>query len=200
MGPWSRSFLAAVAGNAERQELEVTELKIEPGLISARVDGCTVELSAAPIPKRTWDAVRRFGAGMGPLDEALKGRTQSVHLEHLLEEDWDVRLIPRATAINRACSCDPAGGCVHELALAHAVAERFDRTPMQLLEWRGIGGAQPVRGTSDPWRGRELAPLGAPRRMPVDAVLKRLAETDLQDLPETLRPAYERLRTAPPAD
>jgi hypothetical protein len=50
------------------------------------------------------------------------------------------------------------------------------------------------RAVADPWRGRDLAPLAARRRMSVDAVLKRLGRTDLQELPERLRPAYERLR------
>jgi len=33
MGPWSRSFVAAVAGNAARPELEVEALRIDPGEI-----------------------------------------------------------------------------------------------------------------------------------------------------------------------
>src|SRR5205823_6523460 len=88
MGPWSRSFLAAVAGNAERPSLEVTDLKIEPGVSSARVEGCEVSLSAAPIPQRVWSAVRRYADGIQQLEDALEGRVQSVHLEHLLQEDW----------------------------------------------------------------------------------------------------------------
>src|SRR5205823_737789 len=83
MGPWSRSFLAAVAGNAERPDLEVTDLKIEPGVISARVDGFEMSLSAAPIPQRVWAAVTRYADGIQQLEDALEGRAQSVHLEHL---------------------------------------------------------------------------------------------------------------------
>jgi len=54
MGPWSRSFLAAVVGNAERPDLEVRNLRIEPGLITAEVEGCEVAITAPLIPTRIW--------------------------------------------------------------------------------------------------------------------------------------------------
>ena len=102
MGPWSRSFIAAVAGNAERPDLAVEDLRIEPGVISARVDGCEVTLTAAPIPQRMWTAMTRYAQGMGQLEDAVEGKFQSVHLEHLLEEDWGEQLDP-------AAACDRAG-------------------------------------------------------------------------------------------
>ena len=79
-------------------------------MISARVDGCEVTLTAAPIPQRIWTAMTRYAKGMGQLEDAVEGRVQSVHLEHLLEEDWGEQLIPRPRAIARVCSCDADDG------------------------------------------------------------------------------------------
>jgi hypothetical protein len=188
MGPWSRSFIAAVVGNAERPALEVTDLKIEPGLISARVDGVEVTLSAVPIPQRIWLPVIRYAEGMGQLEESVKGRFQSVHLEHLLEEDWDEKLIPRASAITRS------GGEAELAAVAFAVADRIEASPGELLIWRGIEGGERVRPTLDPWAGGEIDPP-EPRRVPRYAVLKRLGPSGIPstggDLSNALRVAYD---------
>jgi hypothetical protein len=188
MGPWSRSFVAAIVGNAERPALEVTDLRIEPGLISARVDGVEVTLSAVPIPPRIWAAVIRYAQGMGQLEEAVEGRFQSVHLEHLLEEDWDEKLIPRPSAITRS------GGEAELVALAFAVADRIDVSPGQLLAWRGAAGGERVRPALDPWVGGVLE-QPEPRRVPDHAVLKRLGPSGIAstggDVSNALRAAYD---------
>ncbi len=154
MGPWSRSFLAAVAGNAERPDLEVSDLRIEPGVISARVEGCEVTLTAAPIPQRIWTAMTRYAKGMGQLEDAVEGRVQSVHLEHLLEEDWGEQLVPRPRAIARSCSCDEDAACEHVVAVAYRRRGRGRtfRTGDPALAWRGGG---PRLSRRD--RGRSVA-------------------------------------------
>jgi hypothetical protein len=188
MGPWSRSFVAAVAGNAERPELAVTDLKIESGLISARVDDVEVTLSAVPIPQRIWAAVNRYAQGMGQLEEAAEGRFQSVHLEHLLEEDWDEKLIPRASAITRSGRDDLIA------AVAYAVADRIEASPGELLAWRGAEGGERVRPTLDPWAGGVIEPPEV-RRVPRHAVLKRLGPSGIAstggDVSNALRVAYD---------
>lgn len=197
MGPWSRSFLAAVVGNAERPDLEVRNLRIEPGLITAEVEGCEVTLSASPIPKRTWESIKRFAKGMGALEDAVTGRVQSVHLEHLLEEDWDEHLIPRRSAIWLKCSCDDQI-CAHEVALVYAVADEIESKAVALLRWRGISGEDSAREVTDPWRGHDVRVRTSPRRMPSYAVLKRLGPTAPEQVPDelrhVLRGAYDRLR------
>ena len=205
MGPWSRSLIAAVAGNAERPDLDVEDLRIEPGVISARVDGCEVTLTAAPIPQRIWTAITRYAQGMGQLEDAVEGRFQSVHLEHLLEEDWGEQLVPRPRAIAQACGCDAGDGCQHAVAAVFAAADDVERSPRVLLRWRGA--ADLVEGTAaaptDPWDGRELSPTVAPREMPEYAVLKRLGPSGLSlggdvDLVSALRIAYDALRASAP--
>jgi hypothetical protein len=201
MGPWARSFLHAVAGNADRPELEVHGLTIEPRTIRAQADDCEVTLTAVVVPPRMWTAMVRYAQGMGQLEDAVKGKVQSVHLEHLLEEDWGEPLIPRPRSIARTCTCDEGGGtCDHVVAVAYAVAEAIEAAPKLLLEWRGVAGDREPAGavSADPWQGGEVTTRAEPRTMPTNAVLKRLGPSGTSaggsnDLAAALRIAYESL-------
>ncbi len=201
MGPWSRSFVAAVAGNADNPELDVEALRVDPGEIWALVDGCEVTIAAHVIPARIWAQMARYAQGMGQLEQAVEGRMQSVHLEHLLQEDWGELLIPRASQIAQSCTCDEAEGCEHVAAVAYGFADEIERTPRVLLRWRGVAdlGESEFAESADPWQGRELSPLAEARPMPIHAVLKRLGSSGLpvgggEDLANALRPAYEAVR------
>jgi hypothetical protein len=198
MGPWSRSFVAAVAGNADRPELEVEALRVDPGEIWALVEGCEVTLSAHVIPARIWAQMARYAQGMGQLEQAVEGRLQSVHLEHLLQEDWGELLIPRASQIAQACTCDDSAGCEHVAAVARAFADEIERTPRVLLRWRGVADVTEAQeaAPADPWQGKELSAPSAARPMPTYAVLKRLGPSEMsvggnEDLASALRIAYE---------
>lgn len=203
MGPWSRSFVAAVAGRAERPNLEVSALRIEPGMIWAVVEGCEVTLTAPVIPPRIWAQMVRYAQGMGQLEQAVEGKVQSVHLEHLLEEDWGELFIPRASSIGQECTCDEAGGCDHAAAVAYAFADELENSPRVLLRWRGVADLAEAHAEAptDPWQGKELSPPGIPRLMPSYAVLKRLGSSGLplggnEDLANALQVAYEALAPA----
>src|SRR5206468_118151 len=146
------------------------------------------------IPARIWRSIERFASGMGPLEEAVEGKVQSVHLEHLLEEDWEETLIPRRGQITRACSCDATGDCEHVAAAAYAFADELERVPLVLLRWRGVTGSRDSQAhvVVDPWRGRAVEVQRAPRRMPTHTVLKRLGgDAALPDGVATLRRAYD---------
>ena len=203
MGPWSRSFVAAVAGNAENPELEVTALRVNAGEIWAVVEGCEVTITAHVIPARIWAQMARYAQGMGQLEQAVGGRMQSVHLEHLLQEDWGELLIPRASQIAQSCTCDESPGCEHLAAVAYAFADEIEGTPRILLRWRGVADVNEAESAAsvDPWQGRELSALAAPRPMPTYAVLKRLGSSEVsvgeEDLASALRIAYEALASKP---
>jgi hypothetical protein len=220
MGPWSRSFVTAVAGRTERPSDEaiaaVRDLTVEVGAFRARVGDCTVTLEAGPVPPRIWAAMTRFARGRGPLEEAVAGRIQSVHLEHLMAEDWGEPLVPRARSITRSCTCDAEDACEHIVAAAFAFADRVDGDPSVLLQWRGCidepppvevqkVGAQPVvpeeRRPEDPWHGGALPDPREPRIVADGAVLKRLGPSQIRvgddDLSDVLRQAYARLGTRP---
>jgi hypothetical protein len=194
-GPWARSLLVAVAGD-ERPEADVDELDVEIGRATARVGECTVVLAAERVPRATWVAMLRYAQGMGPLEEAVKGRIQSTHLDHLLAEDWGERLIPRPGQIRRTCTCDPSGACEHVAAVGLAFADAIDADPRLFLRWRGcVDEPTPELVQGDPWLGGELPEPAPPRALPVGAVLKRLGASGIQigdqDLADVLEPAYE---------
>jgi hypothetical protein len=194
-GPWARSVAVAVTGDAH-PEVEVDELDVEIGRVTARVGECEVVLAAERVPRTTWIAMLRYAQGMGPLEDAVKGRIQSTHLDHLLAEDWGERLVPRPGQIRRTCTCDPAGTCEHVAAVGFAFAEAIDGNPLLFLRWRGcVDEPTPEVVQGDPWVGGELPEPAAPRALPVGAVLKRLGPSGIQigdeDLAEVLQRAYE---------
>jgi uncharacterized Zn finger protein len=162
------------------------------------VEGCEVTLTAHAIPPRIWAQMARYAQGMGQLEQAVEGRMQSVHLEHLLQEDWGELLIPRATQIAQSCTCDESAGCEQVAAVAYAFADEIEGTPRVLLRWRGVADLAETESapTTDLWQGKELNPLARARSMPTHAVLKRLGPSDLsvggnEDLANALRMAYE---------
>jgi uncharacterized Zn finger protein len=212
VGPWSKSFVKAVVGRTERPSdgalADVRDLTVDVGLISARVGACAVTIGADPVPPRIWAAMTRFAGGRGPLEQAVAGRIQSVHLEHLMAEDWGEPLVPRARALARACTCDGENVCEHVVATAFTFADRLDDDPQQLLRWRGCIDDPPAvktqpaapkeeRRPEDPWHGGALPDSGEPRVVVAGAVLKRLGPSQLrvgdEDLSDVLGQAYDRL-------
>lgn len=198
-GPWARTFAAALADEGA-PELTVEGLRIEPGLITAQVDGCAVTISAPTVPPRIWAAMTSYARNRGPLEQAVRGETQSVQLQHLMAQDWDEPLVPGASAILRTCSCDTGGDCPHVAALARTVAGEIDRDPATLLRWRGCLDA-PAPSADDPWTGGEPPDVSGATGRPVQSVLHRLGRSGIAhgagDLVDALGPAYAAL--APPA-
>ena len=194
-GAWARAILSAVGGDA-RPLTPVDALDVDVGRLRAQVGECEVTLSAEPIARASWIEMVRYAQGMGPLEQAVTGRLQSTHLDHLLAEDWGEQLIPRPRQIRRTCTCDPSGACEHVAATALAFADAIDDDPGLLLRWRG-GVEETARAVDrgDPWSGGLLPEPGPSRALPVGAVLKRLGPSGIQvgdrDLADVLLPAYE---------
>jgi hypothetical protein len=193
-GPWARSLLNAVAGEAQ-PTVQADSLEVEVGRLTARVQGCEVVLSAEPVARASWAAMVRYARGMGPLEQAVAGGLQSTHLDHLLAEDWGEQLIPRRGQIRRECSCDDGEGCEHIAAAGLAFADAIDEDPSRLLRWRGcVEGPIPELDRGDPWTGGPLPEPGPPRALPVGAVLKRLGPSGIlvgdEDLADVLQAAY----------
>jgi hypothetical protein len=192
-GPWARAFAAAV-GLEDNMPLVASEsLRLEPGLITAHVDGCAVTISAATVPARIWAAMTGYARNRGALAQAVKGEVQSVQLEHLMTQDWDEPLVPRPDAILRTCTCDGGGTCEHVAAVARAVVDEIDRDPATLLRWRGCFAAA-APSADDPWVGGEPPVLAAAAGRPLQSVLHRLGPSGIavggEDLVEVLGAAY----------
>jgi uncharacterized Zn finger protein len=219
-GPWARLLASAVVrdegsalaerGRALVRDGEVGPVEVVQGTLAAQVAGCSVAITAKPVPPRIWAAMARFARGNRPLEEAVEGRAQSVHLEHLMIEDWSEPLVPRPYELGRSCTCDHEGEpCEHVAALAFAVADEIDADPSLLLRWRGCVAApelpaeaapeSPVEPAidltnDDPWRAGALPEPRPLRPLPVGAVLKRLGPSGLdlrgEDLADVLQRAY----------
>jgi hypothetical protein len=175
MGPWAKAFLDAFGRQApEGPGTPVTELRVEPSLISAHVDGRPVTLSAPPIPAGVWAAID---------GSVITGR-QSEQLAQLLDHTWDEPLVP--PEIVRVGRDDDVA------AVARAVAEQIERDPAVLLRWRGHGAGTVRAG--DVWRGGALPPLPAPARRPPESAPKRNGASGITtadgDLVEVLTRAY----------
>jgi uncharacterized Zn finger protein len=222
-GAWARLFATAVVRDegsalAERGRLlaregGVGESDVTQGTLTAEINGCAVTLTAEPVPPRIWTAMVRAARGNFPLEEAIAGRRQSVHLEHLMTVDWSEPLVPRAFELGRACSCDDGTLCEHIAAVAYAGALAIDADPSVLLRWRGCvrealesqdaeeDAPHPVTealgdpADERPWRAGPM-PVPPPLRpLPVGAVLKRLGPSGLtlrsDDLALVLQRAYD---------
>jgi uncharacterized Zn finger protein len=218
-GPWARLFATAVVpdegsstaalGRALAGGGNVHTAAVAEGTLSAVVDGgrgdeYDVRITAAPVSPRVWSAVVRFARGNRVLEAGVEGREQSVHLEHLMTEDWSEPLVPHSPG--KHCSCG-ARGCEHLAAFAYVVADRIDQDPALLLRWRGCVVAEPIAEpeeeevadvpegpTRDPWVGGPLPDLHAPRPFPVGAVMKRLGPSGVRaggdELADVLQRAY----------
>jgi len=220
-GPWARLLATAVVrdegsavaeqGRALVRDGEVGAIDVTEGTLAADVAGCSVAITANPVPPRIWAAMTRFARGNRPLVDAVEGRVQSVHLEHLMIEDWSEPLVPRPYELGRSCTCDRDALCEHVAALAFAVADAIDADPTVLLRWRGCvaapEGSSPVEVAvepapepltdltdDDPWRAGTFPEPQPLRPLPVGAVLKRLGPSGLQlhgeELVDVLQRAY----------
>jgi hypothetical protein len=176
MGPWAKAFLGGLGcrqpGVADTAPVD--ELRIEPSLISARVAGRPVTLSAPPIPPGIWAAV----------EGSVTPDRQSEQLAQLLDHTWDEPLVP-SEIVRVGDDADVA-------AVAAAVAAAVDDDPALLLRWRGY--AADAAQIGDPWRGGPLPELPPPARRPPESVPKRFGASGIAtpdgDLVEVLVRAY----------
>jgi hypothetical protein len=152
----------------------VTELRVDPSLVSAEVDGEVVSISAPPIPAGIWAEVN----------------VNASHLSQTLEHTWEEPLVP-ASVIR-------AGDPRKVDALISAFSDAVDEDKSLLLRWRGYELAAPA--DDDPWRGGPLPALPAPARRPPESVPKRFGASGIrvgdEDLVEVLVRAYAALADA----
>ncbi|MGN6799777.1 MAG: hypothetical protein ACTHKS_16670 [Gaiellaceae bacterium] len=173
-GPWARLFAQTWGQTPQGPDPLVTDLRIEPSLITARVDGRSVTLSAQPISPGVWAAI---AAQVTP-------DRQSLELAQLLEHTWEEPLVPE-DLVRVGAEKDVA-------AVAGAVAAEIERDPATLLRFRGY--AAQAAHDEGAWTGGELPPLPPPARRPPDSVPKRFGASGIPtadgELVEVLVRAY----------
>lgn len=129
-------------GRTYARQNRAADLRIEPGLVTASVQGSRAEpyethLVVRPFREDEWDAVI----------DAIAAR--AAHAAALLDGELDpgvvddasaveVDLLPRPRDLSTSCSCpDFAEPCKHAAALCYLVADALDADPFVLLLLRG---------------------------------------------------------------
>ncbi|WP_285648160.1 SWIM zinc finger family protein [Actinomycetospora sp. NBRC 106375] len=234
---WSGRFLAVltqlgVGGRLDRGKTyaragQVVDLAIEPGAITATVQGSRDEpyrarIGLRPFADEAWDAVLDALAADSWFAAALLAGEVPDDLEDLLGR-VGLSLFPQGSGeLPMDCSCpDWSVPCKHLAAVAYLAAEEFDVDPFALLRWRGRDRATllaALRDRRDAGAGSPTAledlldrfhrpgvpvpdpPTRDARSSPADALLDDLPPLRLggEDVREVLRPLYARLADGPP--
>lgn len=172
---WAAPWRAVVAGmpgaaaavrrgRAAARAGRVTDVRIRPGRLTARVQGSRatpflVEVLVGTLPDAAWDTVLGLLAGTARhTARLLVGQAPECLLEEAAEHD--VTLVPNV--LESRCGCgEPGRLCSHAAAAWEAFAERLEAVPLDLLALRG--------------RSRE--------RLLRDAALRRAGPTQAGGLP-----------------
>ena len=208
---WSRRFVEALdavtdtsrvsRGRSYARSGQVMELKVEPGGVTARVQGSDprpyrVRVGLRPFTEEEWGRVEEAMAGEAIFLAALLAGEMPHDVERAFQAAG-LSLFPATPdELSTACTCpDPVNPCKHVAASFYILAEAFDRDPFLVLAWRGrsrddllarlreLRGAAPAAEAApappppDFWKaGPELASLRFDPRAPEtpDAVLRQL--------------------------
>lgn len=143
----------ATAGLAYARSGQVATLRIEPGLVTATVQGHAARPYTTTVrwPPLSSVVVDRFVSGLAA-DGAVAGAVLLDELPprvELLLADAGAELRPpdparsavADEAIDVHCSCSRGPGCRHQVALAWLLQERCAEDPWRLLELRGVSRA-----------------------------------------------------------
>jgi hypothetical protein len=130
----------------------VVDLRIEPGVVRARVCGTELYESTvriARLPRARWQAVRRASTGrIANLVDLLAGKLPDAVMEVLSHPDDGV--FPRSRELELDCSCpDGARLCKHLAAVLYGIGARLDREPELLFVLRGVDAEELVASAGD---------------------------------------------------
>jgi uncharacterized Zn finger protein len=188
---WSQRFIAALErlqeggrlerGRAYARAGQVMELHVDPGLVTAKVQGSRprpyrVEIGLAPLGDADWQRAEAAIAGRA----VFLARLLSGEMPDEIEEAFaacSLSLFPvHSDDLKPDCSCpDWAPACKHVAAVYYLLAERFDEDPFLILAWRGrprdrlLAELRLLRGVPDPGSAAHAEPaVEAPQRVPLD--------------------------------
>ena len=188
---WSARFVAVLESFAIGSRLQrgrsyaragrVLDLKVKPGLVSARVQGSRrdpyeVRIGVKTLSAGAWSRLERALAAQA----LYAARLLAGEMPREIEEAFatlDLSLFPAtAEELDADCTCpDFANPCKHIAATFYILAEAFDADPFLIFAWRGrtrerlianlralrgaaAGGAEDVAPPDDR-RGEDVPPL-----------------------------------------
>lgn len=131
-------------GRAYARAGQVMSLKVERGLVSARVQGSrprpyTVTIRLAPLPQGQWEKAIAAMASQALFAARLLAGEMPQNIEEAFQSAR-VSLFPtKRRDLESDCSCpDWANPCKHVAAVYYLLAEEFDRDPFLVFRLRGM--------------------------------------------------------------
>ncbi len=152
---WSERFIAVLEdfgmgnrlqrGKNYARRGQVLAMEIEPGAVSARVQGSRarpyrVRVGIAAFGKADWARIERRLADDAWFAAALLAGEMPPEIEQVFADER-LSLFPQSPRdLTLDCTCpDWEVPCKHLAAVFYLLAERFDRDPFEILAWRGRG-------------------------------------------------------------
>ena len=130
-------------GRSYARRGQVIEINVEPGHVSARVQGSRrrpykVSIKLRPLSNRRWDKVFDALAEQAIFAAQLLNGEMPADIEQVFDA-IQVPLFPASRGdLKTNCSCpDWANPCKHIAAVYYLMGERFDQDPFLLFELRG---------------------------------------------------------------
>ena len=160
-------------GRAYARKGQVISLDVEPGLVTASVQGSrprpyAVVIGLAPFPELVWAKVEVALAEQALCSAQLLAGELPPELEDVLAAAGAPLFPTTARELKMRCACpDSAVPCKHLAATFYLLAESFDDDPFRILHWRGrsrtelLGRLRQLRGGSATPAVRTPRPLGA---------------------------------------
>jgi len=149
---WSRRWVQVVESFGDQARMrrgrtyarkgQVMNIDVEPGLITARVQGSRrapykVRIEIAPWSDAQWEQAMDALVGEAFYSAQLLGGHVPPEVEKLFAAAG-APLLPTGSDVRTNCSCpDWANPCKHIAAVFYLVAEAFDRDPFQTFTLRG---------------------------------------------------------------
>lgn len=213
---WSQRFLDVLEsfdygqrlarGRTYARQGQVLDLRVEPGEVSAGVQGSRVRpyqvrIALRPLSDEDWERAERAMAAQALFTAALLAGEMPRQIEEAFAA-CELSLFPAsASELASSCTCpDWARPCKHVAAVFYLLAEAFDEDPFLVFRWRGRTKEELIRHLRLLRGGVAAAPGGpdaseadadvdaGPLAPPLDADLERFFEArdDLERF--TLRP------------
>ena len=186
---WSRRFITVLESFALGSRMtrgknyarrgQVISLQVEPGVVSAKVQGSRktpyrVTIGLAPFGELVWAKAEIVLAEQAIHSAALLAGEFPAELEEVFG-DAGAPLFPRrASDMQMNCSCpDREVPCKHLAATFYLLAESFDQDPFLILQWRGRARADlldRLRGLRGDASVAQAAPTAASGHRAIGAV------------------------------
>ena len=185
---WSQRWIGVLEsfGNSKRlgrgrtyaRKGQVMNIDLQPGLITARVQGSrrtpySVRIEIAPLSDAQWERAIDALAAQAFFAAQLLGGRMPPEIEDVFTT-VGASLLPTSADVEMSCSCpDWANPCKHIAAVYYLLAEAFDRDPFHTFTLRGRSRDQVMEAL----RERRVAATSAAQPLAPDEKPEPLEET-----------------------